>query len=149
MGTDITCRAERRDKGGNWITIDGLSPFNWRSYGIFGFLADVRNHSAVPPIAPQRGLPDDVDPATRDYYEDWENGNHGASWLTLRELLVFDYDQEFEDRRMIRNGDGGVTCDPGEGKRVTYREFLGDAYFDDIEELKAAGAERIVFWFDC
>lgn len=31
---------------------------------------------------------------------------------------------------------------------TTYREFLGEAFFTDLEKLKAAGAERMVFGFD-
>ena len=31
---------------------------------------------------------------------------------------------------------------------TTYREFLGEAFFDDLARLVAAGADRVVFWFD-
>ena len=31
---------------------------------------------------------------------------------------------------------------------MSYREFLGDGYFDEIKKLQEAGADRIVFWFD-
>ena len=35
-------------------------PFDWRSYWLYGWLADVRNYSDVKPIAPARGLPKDM-----------------------------------------------------------------------------------------
>lgn len=150
MGCDIHSRAERRENG-KWVVIDGLAPFDWRSYGMFGFLAGVRNYSAIPPLSEPRGLPDDT-PQSGDDYDDYL-GDHSFSWLSLDELLAFDYDQPVEDRRVTRtmpNGviNGGCTAEPGGGEMTTYREFLGEAFFDDLAKLKAAGAERVVFGFD-
>ena len=54
MGCDIHSYAERKTSKGYEI-IDGLHPLDWRSYGLFGFLAGVRNYSAVTPIVPRRG----------------------------------------------------------------------------------------------
>ena len=149
MGCDIHSQAEKRING-RWTRIDGLEPFDWRSYGMYAFLAGVRNYSAVTPLSEPRGLPDDV-----DYVEDAEHwlGEHSFSWLSLDELLSFDYEQKMEDRRVTRQLapnliSGAETCDPGEGEKMTYREFLGQSFFDDIERLKAAGAERVVFGFD-
>jgi hypothetical protein len=34
------------------------------------------------------------------------------------------------------------------GKSMTFREFLGQGYFDDLAQVINTGAERIVFWFD-
>lgn len=141
MGCDIHIRAERK-VGDKWEIIDGLKPFDWRQYGMFGFLADVRNYSAIPPISPARGLPDDAD--KRGYL-----GDHSYSWLSVSELSSFDYDRPIEDRRVMRNGNGGTTAEPGGGRMTTYREFLGKAFFDDLAELVDAGADRIVFGFDC
>ena len=73
---------------------------------------------------------------------------HSASWFSLAELLAFDYEQIMEDRRVTRNNDGGCICEPGEGKMMTYREFLGPNFFDEINQAKEKGADRIVFWFD-
>lgn len=147
MGCDIHSRAERR-VGGKWQIIPGLAPFDWRSYGMFGFLANVRNYSAIPPLSEPRGLPDD---APRE--DDEDLGDHSYSWLSIDELLAFNYDQSVEDRRVTRQitpnfSDGGCTADPGGGEMTTYREFLGPAFFEDLDKLKAAGAERIVFGFD-
>ena len=152
MGCDIHAFAEKQ-AGERWIRVRGISPFDWRSYGLFGFLADIRNYSAVPPIAPRRELPRDVSEAVQDEYERWSGDAHSATWLSVAELLVFDYDQEFEDRRYTRQEgpnffNGGATCEPGQGKKTTYREFLGPAFFKDLDKLKEAGAERVVFWFD-
>lgn len=147
MGCDIHSRAERKI-GGRWQVIDGLQPFDWRSYGLFGFLANVRNYSAVPPLSEPRGLPDDA-PATGEY----DLGDHSHSWLSLEELTAFDYEQTFEDRRVTRQiapnaWSGGVTGEPGEGEITTFRDFLGSDFFADLDKLKEAGAERVVFGFD-
>jgi len=147
MGCDIHSRAEKRVNG-KWEAIDGLAPFDWRSYGVFGFLANVRNYSAIPPLSEPRGLPDDA-----HYGDEDDLGDHSFSWLSLDELLAFNYDAPVEDRRVTRQvapnaWDGGCTAEPGAGNMTTYREFLGPQFFGDLEKLKAAGAERIVFGFD-
>jgi hypothetical protein len=124
-----------------------------RSYGIFGFLADVRNYSAVPPIAAPRGFPADASPEVIKSYEYWGVDAHTPSWLTIDELAAFDYEAEVEDRRYTRQDgpncfNGGATCEPGSGKRMPWREFLGDRFMDELKRLRDAGAERLVFWFD-
>jgi len=134
MGTDIWCRAEQRVDG-EWHVIDGLAPFDWRSYRVFAFLADIRNSWPIPPIAPRRGLPDDspnVDEA--------ELGDHSYSWLSLAELAAFNYDALLKERQ--------ATDPPGAGRMTTYREFLGARFFAELVRLTHAGADRIVFGFD-
>ena len=153
MGTDIGSWAERRNEKGEWEPIEDLHPFDWRDYGIFGFLANCMNISEVPPIAVPRGLPEDSSPSIKACYEDPEDKFFGASWLTVEELRAFDYDREFEDRRGARRLPNGImsygaTCEPGEGRRATFREFLGTAFFHDLKSLEAAKAERVIFYFD-
>lgn len=152
MGCDIHCYAERQDELGKWAFVP-VHPFGYRDYGLFGWLADVRNYSAVPPIANPRGLPFDVSSHVSEEFGRWGVDSHDLSWLTTQELLAFDYDATFEDRRYTKQisenfFDGGATCEPRLGKITTYREFLGQPFFDDLERLRESGAERIVFWFD-
>jgi hypothetical protein len=148
MGCDIHTQAERRTEG-RWEIIPGLHPFDWRSYGLFGFLANVRNYAAVPPISEPRGIPDDSPGGGDDGYL----GDHSFSWLSVDELCAFDYDQIVEDRRVTRPiapnlHSGHCTADPGGGRMTTVREFLGERFFEDLAKLRAAGAGRIVFGFD-
>lgn len=159
MSTDITDLVEvRRD--GRWQFASDPFPSDdpgrgatWpafgdvRDYGLFGFLADVRNYSMVPTIAEPRGLPDDVSEEIRQEWDDDSDiGGNNASWLSLTELLAFDYDQEFEER-----SDGHGTLPEGRGVRTTVRKLLGDWYFERLALLGGLGAPedvRLVFWFD-
>ena len=152
MGCDIHSYTERKtDKG--WELIPDLNPFSWRTYSVFGFLADVRNHSAVPPIAKRRGFPDDASEDLKKVKEDDGWDCHSFGWLSTKELLEFDYDAPMEDRRVTREIfpnvlSGRCTCEPGDGKKTTYREFLGNCFFEDLEKLKVQNADRVVFWFN-
>lgn len=136
------------------------SPFDWRSYSMFAFLADVRNYDHCEPISEPKGIPDDVCKEIKSEYEDWKSDAHSSSYLTLKELLDFDYDKVFWNRRISRtthneNGvsytNGASLAEEGEGSIVTYRENLGDFFFTHLSELKKLGDPenvRIVFWFD-
>lgn len=151
MGCDIHCYAEKKSNRG-FVKVK-CDAFDNRSYGTFGFLADVRNYSGVTPIAERRGFPVDASQAVTTHYKGWASDAHSPSWLTIDELESFDYDQPTEDRRVTRQlsenlWSGGCTADPGEGRATTYREFLGEWFFKDIQKLRDAGADRIVFWFD-
>lgn len=138
MGCDIHSFAERKNAQGEWVVVEGVHPFDWRNYGMYGFLADVRNYSAVPPIARPRGLPEDVSAPIADAHG-WSD-LHDTSWLGLDELLMFDYEALFEDQR--------APTPPGGRPSVSYRDFLGDEFFADLCSLQEVGAERVVFWFD-
>lgn len=153
MGCDIHVFAEKQiGQSFEYISYfddpgsDEQKPLSHRSYGVFGFLADVRNYSAVMPISQQRGMPWNACDEAEDAYERMRGDAHSASWLTIDELNRFDYDQEMEDRHI---DPGGATCDPGQGQRMTYRQFLGPNFFIDLKRLNDARATRIVFFFDC
>lgn len=92
-------------------------------------------------------MPDDYVKTDDDYNI---LGEHSFSWLSLEELLSFNYDVLIEDKRatvkLYNNSWTGVGRSGGEV--TTYREFLGSGFFKDLEELQKSGAERIVFGFD-
>lgn len=158
MGCDIHMHAEKRVDG-KWVKAERdvpkskygnfkEDPLENRSYSYFGWLADVRNYSEVPPISQPRGVPTDMAPETKDSYEGWGSDAHSASWLTVDEILAVDFDQVIEDRRVTIGGNGGCTAEPGHGKRETLREFLGEYAVNALLKLRDEGVERIVFWFD-
>ena len=149
MVTDIFSRAERKVDD-EWAPIAGVHPFfGWSSYRLFGFLADVRNYSAVEPISQPRGLPLGIELPSADFDgpdEEWL-GEHDHSWLLLSELQAIDFDRIVEDRRMNGLRHGNLTAPVGEGVKMTLREFLGVDFFDELDRLEKAGTERIVFGF--
>ncbi len=158
MGCDIHIWAERKTANGYEAVTDvlfaeGSAPFDWRAYGMYGFLADVRNYSDVPPLAEQRGFPNDASSVAADDYDAWFSEAHSASWLSVAELAAFDYDNPVEDRRITvqlaeNMWSGGGTADPGDGEITTWREFLGGQFMADLAKLQECGADRVVFWFD-
>jgi hypothetical protein len=130
------------------------SPFDWRSYRIFAFLAGVRNYSQVQPLSEPKGLPVDseylntLEAGAFSYYSEQESSSirkqiiqdpdlHSASFFTLNELLNYNYEREFFDVRSE--------------VKTTVREFLGQSFFNELQILSTLGEPedvRIVFWFD-
>ena len=149
MGTDIHVTVQLETNSGyEDINLD-FYPFDNRNYGVFGFLADVRNYSHVPPISPRRGYPTGYEIRDGDDHYDY----HSASWLTVNELANFNYDTEFEDRRTMKevfpgHFNGAWDAGEGNGRITTFRAFLMPSFFDDLEKLIKSGASRIVFDFD-
>lgn len=103
-------------------------PYDGRNYDLFAMLADVRNGSGFAgcdtgdgfvPISMPKGLPDDVSNGVKERYEDWCNDGHSCSWLTLNELLSYDwYGQKTKHRgyfslesyKKFKNGEENFGC---------------------------------------
>ena len=71
--------------------------------------------------------------------EQTQGDRFGFSWLSAEELLAFDYDQEFSDRR------------EQSPEVSTYRDFLGEPFFRHLAALAEIGPKedvRILFCFD-
>lgn len=149
MGCDIHGFTEIKEKGG-WKFLDHTA-FDWRSYGVFGFLANVRNYSESICLSDQRGLPDDLSNDGKDASVNYDAHSYG--FLTLKELIDFDYNKKFYDMRVTRNGNGAARAESlEEADYTTYRSFLREQFFKEIEILKEHGSPenvRIVFWFNC
>ena len=159
MGCDIHLLYQKQING-HWQSVrvknnptavysDG--PLEGRNYTIFAFLAGVRNYDAIKPIAEPRGLPSDLNDET--FAQECEDYGHTPSWLSIDELLKYDYEQETENRRVARQiapniTHGGCTRGPGEGVIQPLAEYLGLWFFVDLLCLHRAGVERIVFCFD-
>jgi len=179
MGCDIHIFVERK-KNDKWVHYTGKhfssvwghakeekdnSPFDWRSYSMYGFLAGVR-HSYIKPIKePIYTIPDDTSEYVKKEFERWDGDGHSHSFLTARELLEFDYNQDlrepnddfstnsrkvlFEKKAHRKNTD----FDEEEIDK-TYYDFLGgpdSMFFTHVKELAELGEPddvRIVFWFD-
>jgi hypothetical protein len=86
---------------------------------------------------------------------EWDDSNylydyyyHSHSWLSVKELVEFDYEEMTEDRRCTVGNDGVCTYEVGKGEKMSYREFLGEHYFKELAALEECGCTYIVFWFD-
>lgn len=156
MGCDIKTALLKKEQNGGFTVIadQGDKLFPDRSYGLFGFLAGVRNYSQVPPISSGREfsleLHQHVYPQVTkigfggyEYTDDSDLGGvlgyidelHSVTWVGVDELFDFDYNQQFEDRR----GDHVETVEIGKGRLITYREFLCEKYFTTIESFRKHG----------
>lgn len=100
MGCDIHMLSQVK-KGDTWVTYD-TDIFSDRSYSTFGILAGVRS-SEYEPISLPKGIPEGckLDEAEYgcDYYsEGFWLGEHSLSWINLKELEAYDWDQKtYED----------------------------------------------------
>lgn len=157
MGVDISSLVEFREDG-EWEVVEEVfsresfngeiiktdSPFHWRSYRLFAFLANIRNDFGVTPIK-SHGIPEDATERTKEIATGYYDGDTDlqGDCIYLKDMLEFDYEQEFEDKNPYL-GEDPV-------KHVTsYRDFLGEDYFRVLEELKALGAGddvRVYYWF--
>ena len=139
MGCDIDLHAERRDSEDRYHPLHFSGLLRHRNYWRFSFLAGVRNSFNIVPISEPRGLPANVSREIAAECERQEGDALAKSWLTLEELLAFDYDAPLR----FREGGRGDNC-----AEATYREFLDADFVSELRELQALGAERIIFWFD-
>ncbi len=162
MSCDIHIFAERRirkslkwKKVGDMFTVDEDwkdfykkekidNPFYWQNYGLFGFLADVRNYAESESIIPARGMVVGLSPEVQKMYDEAREDPtyHSFSYLKLSELLEFDYNKTFTNKRSGSDDYGRI---------MTYRDFLGKNFFIHLKELEKIGPPkdvRVVFWFD-
>lgn len=101
MGCDIHMRVERRTDSGTWEKLTLPEDLDARDYNFFAILANVRNGTwgdELPPISGPRGLPADFQ------YDDPDSewlGDHSFSWVTLRELLDYDWGYRVQMRAYI------------------------------------------------
>lgn len=154
MGTDIYCRVEQQIDVLYWEEVRFDPPiFDWRSYRLFGWLADVRNYSCVGPLVPQRGYPEG--------FVNKSDYGYCPTWYLLSELLAVDYNQTVEDRRTTLREGNIINCahitEKGNGICEPLKKFLGEGYFADlgrlVERAKVINCPtdkiRLVLWFDC
>jgi hypothetical protein len=121
-----------------WCKGKGEKPepfYSTRNYYAFGVLCGVRDR--VIPIAPPRGLPEDVSKGTSSKIPPDDGYDHGVfhshSWVTVEELLNYNWNQSTWYGCTI-----GDVCQ--EFLRVLHEELSGIGQPKDV---------RLVFCFDC
>ena len=123
-------------------------PFTEQNYGLFAFFADVRNYSCIPVLDEPRGLPAVDEPDfgeglqavwSRSDWEPWPEhcDNHSATWFLVSELLCYNYDILFENRRSISGFEETVPA--GLGELISIKEYIGHKFFDDLYILQNLG----------
>lgn len=119
MGSDIHLFVEKREND-NWVPVADSETssyegwlYNNRNYNLFAFLADLRNYNNYIPISRPKGLPHDVSKEVKEKADYWGVDGHTHSWLTLEEILEFDWAcedikkgfvNELEYKEFIKNG---------------------------------------------
>jgi hypothetical protein len=126
MGCDIHLYVERRENG-KWVTCDAWekdpgdggrasvpykkSFYHGRNYDLFAIFADVRNGrgfagvktgEGFTPISPPRGIPADCCAEYRDVAEGWGVDGHSHSWLTVADIMSYDWTQTTTKRGVVR-----------------------------------------------
>ena len=185
LGCDVHLKVEVRDSSGVWNNVpfvddwdiehhkrpvpEGgiiLKRLDDRNYNMFAVLADVRNGTwsdKIPPISQPRGLPEEH----ADYDDNsYGFGDHSFSWLTLRELQDYDWNQTITNRGYVSDAQvaelkGGKkpTSYAGwssSGQQVTWVDtvggMVGEDVFEDLNTLAKLAANpddvRLVFGFD-
>lgn len=144
-------------------------PYRDRNYTLFGILAGVRWDDCLDGFGRPRGLPKDVSPQVKRLARQWDGDGHSHSYLTLTELLAYDWwrhGTEDEDinhwyfqlmaKRAKYSRDEYIKAFEEVGglrKRwMSYAELCPE-FVDMIRELTqyipdSPDNVRIVFWFD-
>lgn len=170
MGCDMHEHFEVRTSEG-WKRIQVREDLNWdtatpqeeeaywslplfigRDYDLFAVLAGVRNRLNVRPIVACRGIPGDASAEVREAWTQAEHSPevHSPSWLSLDELLTFDWDQPL----VHLETEAAQDAPWAQREIVTYRDAVADTNFmtQGLAELQKFVDDprdlRMVFWFD-
>ena len=190
MGCDIHIKIEKRVDN-TWVDVPWTSSdkreyspkhdptgklelsdyFDGRNYNLFGILADVRQGTwgdNIPPIAEPRGIPEDSPWFNESESSDFDTwfGDHSFSFVTLKELLDYDWDASYTyytqaskevAEEMARTGNPptswcawGTNCVPVTWQ--TTRRHAVHEWPDDVlpvlQQLGDPDDVRLVFGFD-
>lgn len=121
--------------------------YDGRNYDLFGMLANVRNGwgfagcdtgDGFKPIAMPKGVPDDAS----DYYlrkvEEWGCDGHSHSWLTIRELLEYDWHgQRTKKRGWVGEEEFKVYLEKGRPESWSGGVFGGDVIHVTPAQMRA------------
>jgi hypothetical protein len=147
MGIDIHMIAEKQVNG-VWTTVS-VEGFDTRSEALFGFLGCSYNRLSVPEISQPRGFPRDVSQpdllrkeqelSPMPFFalpDEWVSRViWNTSWVFLEELERYNYTVILPHHYL----------DPMSLARVLQEEA---EFFTLLTKWKAAGVQRIVYWFD-
>ena len=77
-----------------WTAVVRIDEIVTRNYGMFGLLFGARNDYGFHPIAPARGIPDDVSGELQEFGDvPPDPGSWPPSWITWREISEINWDE--------------------------------------------------------
>ncbi len=153
MGCDIHIYVEKFD-GKKWRSADKWvqeeydktevtnypQVYEGRNYELFAILAGVRNGYGIKPIVERRGLPDDLSNEVSSTADHWIDDGHSHSWLTLKELVEFDWSFVIRVDGLV--GVNGYREFKEKGKPSTYWAAGGGEEISNEEMEKLAASDK-------
>lgn len=156
-----------------------MEPYNGRSYHLFSILADVRNGygfagvdtgDGFVPICKPKGIPKDASDFYKIEVKEWGVDGHSHSWLSLKEIKEYDWDQVTTIRGFVSPEQYRIFKSKGEPNewcggtsnasyrqvewKKAYRYCVGDFLTSTVPKLekllkyKDVLDLRLVFFFD-
>jgi hypothetical protein len=116
MGCDIHMYVEKKVKGIGWVRwqrtdvekhgeysyVRDYYAYSKRNYRLFSILAGVRSEDrSVGPIVQPRGIPHDASREVKAEFELWDADGHSHSFLTLEELLKYDWSKPIKHQGLV------------------------------------------------
>lgn len=143
MGCDIHTFVEKRNKETNEWELVKDRIFTHEFHGLFSTVFDFRSYNMFDVLkyyifkddfCYNRGFPKNISKDTLNEYNEWLDCAYHECYLTVKELLDFNYDEIYNY-----------------SYKESFRENLNELFFINLEELKALGDPedlRVVFFFD-
>lgn len=130
----------------------GKGFYSGRNYDLFGILANVRNGRGFAgcdlgrgywPISPPRGLPDDVSPEVLAESELWDDDGHSHSWLTVAELMAYDWTQTTVSRGWVSLKEFADWNRWARSHGEPPASYCGDVFGPNIRKVSIEEMERL------
>jgi len=116
--------------------IDNVGMWVGRSYDTFGLLFGVRDYANFEPVAPRRGLPDNLSSRAEERVEADRSWSHSFTYISLKELNEIDWEETSEEAdSRIRVYD--------ENDELQFKA-AGVGSLSDEEERKIRNGEEVV-----
>lgn len=120
--------------------------YKGRNYYLFSVLANVRNYNNFEYISKPKGLPIDISKEVKEESDYWGSDGHSHSYLSLRELLFYNWNKEItaydmygsEERARKELGDKIISLYPNGvfGCKVEYKEVIGETMLEFLETIE-------------
>ena len=127
--------------------------YTGRSYDLFSILANVRNGygfggvdtgEGFVPISEPRGLPDDVSFEVQRCADDWEADGHSHSYLTVQELMEYDWTQVTTKRGIVSALEYVEWSRWRKGEGLGPESYSGGVFGKDIKHVSVEEMAKVV-----